>query len=166
MATWALGRSNGVDSRHAYTTTLSKSSWVTLTAVVGQSDLSQEDLLALWLCHQMFSAVISFGEASAAECPCSAPCPSAGCFTLVLRNVRKTDPESALGLAKVVLGPPRAKSGCHSQDSDTRSAPCLLFSRLCHRETGFSSNTVLDDPLRDAWNCRRCDGSLPSKDGK
>lgn len=165
MATWALGRSNGVDSRHAYTTTLSKSSWVTLTAVVGQSDLSQEDLLARWLCHQMFSAVISFGEASAAECPCSAPCPSAGCFTLVLRNVTKTYPESALGLAKVVLGPPCAKSGCHSQDSDT----CSQYPVLRAMSQGNRFAALIQywmDPLRDGWNCRCCDGSLPSKDGK
>lgn len=50
MITWALERS-GVDRRRACTTHLGKtSSWVALTAVLGQSDPpSQEDLLAQWL---------------------------------------------------------------------------------------------------------------------
>lgn len=38
MVTWALSRSNGVDNRYVYTTHLG-SSWVTLTTVLGQSDL-------------------------------------------------------------------------------------------------------------------------------
>lgn len=67
-------------------------------------------------CHLLWGGLSS-------RVPCSAPCPSADSGALVLRNVAKTDPDSALGLAKVILGPPCATSGCHSQDSDT----CSLY---------------------------------------
>lgn len=70
-------------------------------------------------CHLLWGGLSS-------RVPCSAPCPSADSGALVLRNVAKTDPDSALGLAKVVLGPPVATSGCHSQDSDT----CSLYPAL------------------------------------
>lgn len=67
MASWALGRSSGVDSRRAYTSHLGKTITGDLDRCRGpiRSPFSRKTdwPSGLGCCHQMFSAVISFGDA-------------------------------------------------------------------------------------------------------
>lgn len=154
MATWALGRSNGVDSKRAYTTHLVK-------IVMGDLDRCHEPIRSfsgrligpVALSSDVLSCHLLWGGLSSRVPLLSAMPFCRLCFTLVFRNVAKTDPESALGLVKVVLGPPCAKSGCHSQDSDT----CSLYPVLRAMSQGGRFAALIQywmDPFRDRWN--RC----------
>lgn len=170
MASWALGRSSSVDSRRAYTTHLGKTITGDLDRCRGpiRSPFSRKTYWpsGLGCCHQMFSAVISFGDAWATQghllsvVPFLQALSGTGMKGLVFPKDCKQKQ-----ISKMHWGWPRwswyflrARSRCHSRDPDT----CSLYPSLRATSPGGQFGAVvLDwiDPLRDLWD--RCDGSPP-----